>query len=128
MTRYAFVLLLMTTLTTSLAVAQEKVDATPRRRITLTEAIELARLHNHNVRIADYTVQEKERAKEVVKSAYFPSIRNDTNYLHVTDTQLIEIGAGSLGVLGGTPIPSANVIINQGSLDPTTAAPRLRGH
>jgi outer membrane protein TolC len=125
MKRHALVLLLATAFPASLAVAQDTFDTALRRRITLTEAVELARLHNHNVRIADYTVKQKERAKEVAKSAYFPSIHNDSNYLHVTDTQLVEIGAGSLGVAGGTLIPPANVIINQGSLDLKTVGTQV---
>jgi outer membrane protein TolC len=74
----------------------------------------LALKHNHDIRIAGYTVEEKQHAKEVAKSSYFPSIRNDSSFLHVTDTELIEIRAGSLGVAGGTSIPPVNAIINQG--------------
>ena len=68
------------------------------RRVTLQEAVQLALKHNHNIRIASYTVEEKRQAKEVAKSSYFPSIRNDSSFLHVTDTELIQIKAGSLGV------------------------------
>ena len=95
MKRHALVFV-MTTAWASLAVAQEPVDTPLSRRITLEEAVQLARTHNHNIRIADYSVDEKQRAKDAVRSAYFPSIRNDSNYLHVTDTQLIEIAAGKI--------------------------------
>jgi outer membrane protein TolC len=101
------------------------VDTPLSRRITLEEAVQLARTHNHNIRIADYTVEEKRRVKEAARSAYFPSIRNDSSYLHVTDTQLVEIGAGSLGVAGGTPIPPSDLIINQGSLDLKTVGTQV---
>ena len=67
------------------------------RHITLHEAVQLALQHNHIVRIAGYKVEEKQHAKEVARSAYFPTIRNDSNFVHLTDTQLIEISAGSLG-------------------------------
>ena len=116
MKRHALVFV-MTTAWASLAVAQAPVDTSLSRRITLQEAVQLARTHNHNVRMVDYTVDEKQRAKDVARSAYFPSIRNDSSYLHVTDTQLVQLGAGSLGVAGGTPIPPSDLIINQGSLD-----------
>lgn len=89
-------------------------NTVPPRHITLREAVQLALNHNHNIRIAGYSVEEKQHAKEAAKSSYFPSIRNDSNFMHVTDTELIEIKAGSLGVVGGTPIPAANAIINQG--------------
>jgi outer membrane protein TolC len=97
-----------------LAEAEESGNTRPPRHITLHEAVQLALSHNHNIRIAGYTVEEKRQAKEAAKSSYFPSIRNDSSFLHVTDTELIEIKAGSLGVVGGTSIPPANAIINQG--------------
>ena len=86
------------------------------RRITLAEAVDLALAHNHVVRLARLSVEEKERAKEVAKSGYFPSVRNDTTVLHVTDTQLVEIPAGGLGVIGPNPIPPQPLILNQGGL------------
>jgi outer membrane protein TolC len=99
------ILLLMATTLSSLAMADETNGSGPLRRITLHEAVQLALEHNHNVRIAGYAVDEKQHAKEAAKGSYFPSIRNDNSFLRVTDTQLIKINAGSLGVAGGTPIP-----------------------
>src|SRR5277367_3142662 len=107
-------LLIATIFSSRSAEAQGTGNTTPPRHITLHEAVQLALSHNHNIRIAGYTVEEKQHAKEAAKSRYFPSIRNDSNFLHVTDTELIEIKAGSLGVVGGTAIPPANAIINQG--------------
>ena len=37
------------------------------------------------------SVEEKDRAKDVAKSGYFPQVRNDTTLVHLTDTQLVEI-------------------------------------
>jgi outer membrane protein TolC len=109
-----------------IAAAQESSNAAPPpRQITLQEAVQLALKHNHDVRIAGYTVEEKEHAKQVAKSSYFPSIRNDSSFMHATDTQLIEIKAGSLGVAGGTPIPPANAIISQGGKNFTTSGTQL---
>jgi outer membrane protein TolC len=93
--------------------AQEIKPPSP-RRITLDEAVQLALKHNHVVRIAGYKVQEKEHAKEVMRSGYFPVLRNDSSALNVTDTQFIGIPAGSLGTIGGTPLPERSVILNQG--------------
>ena len=44
---------------------------------------------------------------------------------HVTDTQLIQIAPGSLGVAGGTPIPPVNSILNQGGRNLTTSGTQL---
>ncbi len=100
-------LFLLVAMTFSLcnAAAQETGNAAPARHLTLQEAVQLALMHNHDVRIADYKIEEKQHAKDVAKSSYFPSIRNDSAFLHLTDTELIEIKAGALGVAGGTPIP-----------------------
>jgi len=84
------------------------------RKITLSEAVQLALKHNHLVRIAGFQVQEKEHAKEAARSGYFPSIKNESTVLHLTDTQFIQIAEGSLGTVAGTPIPVAPTTLNQG--------------
>jgi len=93
--------------------AQEAKSLSP-RPITLDEAVQLALKHNHIVRIAAYKVEEKQHAKDIARSAYFPILRNDSNVLRVTDTQFIGIPAGSLGSVDGSSIPGRNVILNQG--------------
>jgi outer membrane protein TolC len=91
----------------------QNVQPTP-RHITLAEAVQLALKHNHIVRIAGYKVEESQHAKEVARSAYFPTIRNESRVFNVTDTQFIEIPAGALGTVAGTPIPARPAILNQG--------------
>jgi len=87
--------------------------ATP-RHITLREAVQLALKHNHHVRIAQFQVEAKQHAKDVARSAYFPSIKNESRLFEVTDTQFIQIPAGSLGTVGGIPLPERSDILNQG--------------
>ncbi|MGC1595123.1 MAG: TolC family protein, partial [Candidatus Acidiferrales bacterium] len=94
-----------------LARAQE--TGTP-RHITLQEAVQLALKHNHYVRIANLQVEEKQHAKDVAKSGYIPTIKNESRLFEVTDTQFIEIAAGSLGNVASTPIPTQSVVLNQG--------------
>jgi outer membrane protein TolC len=106
-------------------VEAEETGNTPPRHMTLQEAVQLALKHNHDIRIAGYTVEEKQQAKAVAKSSYFPSIRNDSSFMHLTDTQLIELNAGSLGVAGGTQIPPVNSIINQGGRSLTTSGTQI---
>src|SRR5258708_12990678 len=121
----ALILLLAMAFFACTAVAQETGNTAPPRHITLQQAVQLALQRNHDIRIAGYTVEEKQHAKEVAKSTYFPSIRNDSSFMHVTDTQLIQIKSGSLGTPGGTPIPSENSIINQDGKHFTPTAPHL---
>jgi len=103
---------------------QESKPAAP-RRITLDEAVQLALKHNHLVRIAQYRVQEKEQAKQVARSGYFPLLRNDSNMAQLTDTQFIAIPQGSLGVAAGAPIPQQNAILNQGERTLITSGTQL---
>jgi outer membrane protein TolC len=108
------ILLLATTLLLGAgASAQQGAHPAP-CHVGLQEAVRLALQHNHLVRIAEYKTEEKQHAKEVARSAYLPTLRNDSAVLNVTDTQFIGISAGSLGVVGGTSIPGRNVILNQG--------------
>src|ERR1700731_2087325 len=107
------------------AAAQETGNTAPPRHITLPQAVQLALQHNHDIRIAGYTVDERQQAKQVAKSSYFPSIRNDSSFMHATDTELIQIRSGSLGVAGGTPVPPVNAIINQGGKNFTTSGTQI---
>lgn len=107
-------LLLFLTLVPATFAAAQETKAPAARHITLDEAVQLALKHNHMVRIAEYRVEEKEHAKEVARSAYFPVLRNDSALAKVTDTQLIEIPAGSLGIVNGSAIPDRTAVLNQG--------------
>jgi outer membrane protein TolC len=52
-------------------------------------------------------------------------LRNDTSFFHVTDTQFIEIPAGSLGSVGTTPLPPRDHILNQGGRNIFTSGTSL---
>ena len=121
----ALFLLMAIAFSSCLAEAEETGNAPPSRHMTLQEAVQLALKHNHDIRIAGYTVEEKRQAKEVAKSSYFPSIRNDSSFMHVTDTQLVQINAGSLGLADGTAIPPVNRILNQGGRSLTTSGTQI---
>jgi outer membrane protein TolC len=125
MKRKALFLLVATALSCSLTIADEKGSTAPSRRITLREAVQLALKHNHNVRIAGYAVEEKQHAKDAAKGSYFPSIRNDSSFVRVTDTQLIQINPGSLGAAGGTPIPPVSSVLNQWGRSLTTSGTQI---
>jgi outer membrane protein TolC len=84
------------------------------RRLTLHEAVQMALKQNHIVRISEMKIEEKQHAKDEARSAYFPTISNQSTLLHLTDTQFIEIAAGSLGAVNGTPIPTQPALLNQG--------------
>jgi outer membrane protein TolC len=112
-----------TLLTVSPALAQEQTPAP--RHITLEEAVQLALKQNHLVRIAGFQVVEKQDAKEIARSAYLPSIRNQSGIAELTDTQLIEIPRGSLGTIAGTPFPETSNVLNQGGVTLVTSGTTL---
>jgi outer membrane protein TolC len=103
----------------------QQTDSTAPRHITLQEAVQLALKHNHVVRIAQYQVEEKQHAKDVARSSYFPILRNDSTAVHVTDTQFVGIPAGSLGAVGSALIPPSSVILNQGERNLITSGTGL---
>ena len=92
----------------------QQTESTAPRTINLHEAVELALKHNHVVRIAALHVEEEQHAKELARSAYLPTLRNDSIFAHASDTQFIAIPAGGLGVVSGTEIPPRQFTINQG--------------
>ncbi|HTT18874.1 MAG TPA: TolC family protein [Candidatus Sulfotelmatobacter sp.] len=103
------VLLLLSSLGVSLAA-----QSPPSRHITLQEAVQLAVTNNHAIRIAEFQTQEKQHAKDEARSHYLPGVTNASRIFTVTDSQFIEIPAGSLGTVDGTPIPAKPDILSQG--------------
>src|SRR5580700_5725449 len=84
---------------TAVVFGQVRQDPAP-RLITLREALDLASQNNHGVRLARLAVDERQRARDVARSGYFPFVRIDSGFTHLTDTQLVEIPTGSLGKIG----------------------------
>ena len=125
MKRRVLILVMATAVSASLALADGAGDPATSRHITLREAVKLAMKHNHDIRIAESAVDEKQHAKEATKSSYFPTLRNDSGFMRVTDTQSIQINSGSLSAPGGTPIPPVNDIINQGGRNLTTSGTQI---
>ena len=86
----------------SSAVPQYAADV---RHLTLTEAVHLAISQNRALKIARLKVTENEQKKAGERSAYFPSLTNQSNVLHVTELQNIGIPAGAFGTVGGSFVP-----------------------
>jgi outer membrane protein TolC len=105
--------------------AQDSAATSAARNITLQEAVQLALRHNHVVRIAGFQVEEKQHAKDVARSSYFPTLRNDSSVRDLTDTEFIAIQAGSLGSPANTPIPGRTVVLNQGAKTSVTSGTQL---
>jgi outer membrane protein TolC len=86
------------------------------RRLTLEEAVHLAVSQNRALKIARLKVDENQQKKAGDHSAYFPSITNQSNALHITELQNVIIPGGALGSVGGRFIPPGDVNLQQGKL------------
>jgi outer membrane protein TolC len=84
------------------------------RRLTLTEAVHLALAQNRALKIGRLKVLENEQKKAGERSAYFPTLTNQSNVLHITQLQQIDIPAGAFGGVNGTAIPPQGLSLGQG--------------
>jgi outer membrane protein TolC len=97
--------------TIAFAATQSAADV---RHLTLTEVVHLAVSQNRELKIARLRVTENEQKKVGQRSAYFPSLRNESNVLHVTELQNLSIPAGAFGFNAGSLVPSRTTILPQG--------------
>jgi outer membrane protein TolC len=86
------------------------------RRLTLEEAVQLALSQNHELKIARLKVVENQQKKAEAKSSYFPEIKNQSNFLHTTSVENIEIPRGAFGSVSNAGlVPNQDILINQGN-------------
>jgi len=76
------------------------------RRLTLTEAVYLAIEQNRALKIARLKVIENQQKKAAEHAGYFPLLTNQSNALHITDLQIVEIPAGVFGTVAAVPVPA----------------------
>src|SRR6516164_1736391 len=84
------------------------------RRLTLAEAVRLAVEQNRTLKIARLKVKENEYKKDAARSAYFPTITNESDALHISELQALSVPQGAFGVVSGIPIPAQNTNLPQG--------------
>jgi outer membrane protein TolC len=91
-------------------------ESAARPSITLSQAISLAIIQNRSLRLAHLAVDDNEHKREIARSSYYPQIKNESSFLHITELAGIDIPAGAFGVPTETgPIPPKNIFIGQGS-------------
>jgi outer membrane protein TolC len=95
------------------------------RRLTLTEAVHLAISQNHALKIARLRVAESQQAKAGQHAGYFPSLKNDSNLMHVTELERLSIPAGAFGVAGGSHVPAQTTFLPQGQTTLYTSGTQL---
>jgi multidrug efflux pump subunit AcrB len=86
------------------------------RRITLPEAISLARKQNTSLKIARARVRENQQKTVTARADYFPQLSNETSLMGLSDRELVTVPAGALGTLPGLgPFPTQSIVFDQGS-------------
>ena len=86
------------------------------RRLTLEEAVHLAISQNHALKIARLKVVENEQKKAGARASYFPELKNQSTFLHVTALENIEIPAGAFGVVPNAGVvPTRDILLDQGN-------------
>jgi outer membrane protein TolC len=86
------------------------------KHLTLTDAVHLAISQNRTLKIARLKVTENQHRKAGERSAYFPAIKNESNALHITELQFVEIPVGGFGSVAGFPVPAQGITLPQGKL------------
>jgi outer membrane protein TolC len=95
------------------------------RHLTLTEAVHLAISQNRELKIARLKVAESEQKKAGERSGYFPSLKNESNLLHVTELENIGIPAGAFGMAAGSEVPARNTSLPEGQKTLYTSGTQL---
>jgi outer membrane protein TolC len=84
--------------------------AAQERKLTLQDAITIATRANHGLKAASYQVAAEEQNRRIAKSGYFPSITNESNLLHISDVERIDVPPGAFG----PNIPATTAFLTQG--------------
>jgi len=85
-------------------------------KLTLPEAVDLARRRNSALKISREKIEESRQRIVSARSRYYPQLSNETSLLGVSDKNLVTVPAGSLGTIPGLgPFPTRDTSINQGS-------------
>ena len=88
------------------------------RKLTLTEAIDLALKNNHALLIGAAKTDEMKSARCKAAADYFPQVSNSSTVTHLTNTDVLHFTEGSFGTFPGLgALPSKNLIVPQGSPD-----------
>lgn len=100
--------------------------ATDSVTLTLPEAVKLALAKNKTIKLARLKIEEKEQKKAGVKADYFPRLKNESAFVHVTSVQNVDIPRGAFGVIQSSgPVPTHDILIGQGGLTAETIGTTL---
>jgi outer membrane protein TolC len=85
------------------------------RKMSLTEAIDLALKNNHSLIIGAAKTDETRSARRKAAADYYPQVSNSSTYTRLTETDVLHFSEGSFGTFPGLgSLPSKNLTIAQG--------------
>ena len=85
------------------------------RKISLDEAVKLATEHSSVVKLARLKVREQQGKLTAARANYFPTVTNQSDAIHLGETEALTIPAGSLGTYPGDgAIPGKDIKIELG--------------
>ena len=94
--------------------------------LTLPKALALAMEHNRRLQLAGLGVADAEQKKNILRSDYYPHIRNESTALHVTELEGVVIPAGAFSQASATaPIPDETIRLGQGGVNTYTSGTGL---
>jgi outer membrane protein TolC len=113
--------------------AQETPVATPAEvqtdpaavHLTLSTAVQIAIRHNRQITLAHLAVTDSEAQKKLAQSHYYPTLKNQSAVLHITELEGVKIPAGAIGQTTTGLLPAETLTIGQGGATSYTSGTGL---
>jgi outer membrane protein TolC len=83
--------------------------------LTLPIAVEMALAHNRHIELAHLQVKDSEAQKKLAESHFYPTIKNESAVLHITELEGVRFPAGTFGNTSMGLIPPEALTVDQGS-------------
>jgi outer membrane protein TolC len=98
------------------AAAHEELSSAASVHLTLPRAVEMALAHNRHIELAHLAVTDSQAQKRLAESHFYPTIKNESAILHITQLQGVTIPAGAIGETPSGFLPAETLNIDQGAL------------
>ncbi len=86
------------------------------RRLTVTEAIDLALKNNHAIGIGAAKADEMHSVSRKAAADYYPQVSNTSTFTRLTNTDVLQFSQGAFGTFPGLgSLPSENLKVAQGN-------------
>jgi outer membrane protein TolC len=93
--------------------------------LTLSTAVEMALAHNRHITLAHLAVTDSEAQKKLAESHFYPTIKNESAVLHITELEGVRLPAGSIGQTSTGILPAETLVIGQGAATSYTSGTGL---